>query len=87
MVQVDLARRPVLARPADPGASAGEPRHRSAKPGGIGQACGDYVPRRDGSRAHLDGGTHDPARTGACLIVDIKSIQCLLSGEPISVGL
>jgi hypothetical protein len=31
--------------------------------------------------------THDPARAGACLIVDIKSIQCLLSGEPISVAL
>jgi len=31
--------------------------------------------------------THDPARAGACLIVDIKSIQCLLSGEPISVEL
>lgn len=31
--------------------------------------------------------THDPARTGACLIVDIKSIQGLLSGQPISVEL
>jgi hypothetical protein len=31
--------------------------------------------------------THDPARAGACLIIDIKSIQCLLSGEPISVEL
>lgn len=31
--------------------------------------------------------THDPARTGACLVIDIKSIQCLLSGEPISVEL
>jgi hypothetical protein len=31
--------------------------------------------------------THDPARAGACLIIDVKSIQCLLSGEPISVEL
>jgi hypothetical protein len=31
--------------------------------------------------------THDPARTGACLIVDIKSIQSLLSGEPIRLEL
>ena len=31
--------------------------------------------------------THDPARAGACLIVDVKSVQCLLSGEPISVEL
>jgi Pyridoxamine 5'-phosphate oxidase len=31
--------------------------------------------------------THDPARAGACLIIDIKSIQCLLSGAPITVEL
>jgi hypothetical protein len=31
--------------------------------------------------------THDPARAGACLIIDIKAIQCLLSGAPISVEL
>lgn len=31
--------------------------------------------------------THDPARAGACLIIDIKSVQCLLSGAPINVEL
>jgi hypothetical protein len=31
--------------------------------------------------------THDPARTGACLIIEVKSIQGLLSGQPISVEL
>jgi hypothetical protein len=31
--------------------------------------------------------THDPDRTGACLIIDVTSVQGLMSGAPVSVVL
>jgi hypothetical protein len=31
--------------------------------------------------------THDPARTGACLIIDVTSVQGLLSGQPVGIEL
>lgn len=31
--------------------------------------------------------THDPARAGACLIIDVTAVQGLLSGQPVSIGL